>query len=342
MTSKVQNVVKREPLLDLLRWAAALQVALSHWSLEVPNLFQSGLPGYLLPLAKVGAVGVPIFFIVSGYVICLSAASKASTIKFAYARFVRLFPGLLISMLVVLFVGQRFISKYAMPLESFLASVSLTYNVFETPPLTNVLWTLIVEIKFYLAIAVLLILDRRLFQRPPWIAALLASVLVLQITGFLGAYVYLDSQLLGYTKYFLLGISLCLLSDSLRGSVLGTLIFGSLSTVFYLQIIGSDSFSISDRVISLSVGLILSSSFVKLSDYFSSITYALGLASYPIYLVHTHLGTAILNVLGSRVENATFVFLGGGVVTLTLLCIGINFFAEKPLQKMLKRVPVLN
>jgi len=342
MFRKDQKVVSREPLLDLLRWAAAMLVALSHWSLEVPSIFQSGLPNYLLPLAKAGAVGVPIFFIVSGYVISLTAASKANSIKFAYARFVRLFPGLLISMLLVLSVGQRFIYPYDMPLESFLASVSLTYNVFELQPLTTVLWTLIVEIKFYIAIAVLLILDKRLFQRPLRIATFLVSLLILQQTGFLGAYVYLDSQLLGSTKHFLLGISLYFLSGSFRSSVLSSLGFGSMSVIYYLQIIGSDSFSISDILISLSVLLIFFSSLVKLSNRFSSVTYALGLASYPIYLVHTHLGTAILNVLNARVENVTFVLLGGGIVTLTLFCVGINIFAEKPLQKLLKRVKFVN
>jgi len=342
MFRKDQNVVRREPLLDLLRWAAALLVAFSHWINEVPHLFQEGLPNQLLPLAREGGVGVPIFFVVSGYVISLTAASKASSIKFAYARFVRLFPGLLISMLVVLFVGERFINSYAMPLESFLVSISLTYNVFGVQALTSVLWTLIIEIKFYLAIAILLILDKRMFQRPYWIATFMVLSLILQRTGFLGAYVYLDSQLLGHSKHFLLGISLYFLSYSLRGSLLGTLSFGSISFIYYLQVVGSDSLSISDRMMSFSIVLILFSSFVKIPNRVSSVTYALGLASYPIYLVHTHLGTAIINVLGARVENSTLVFLGGGIVILTLVCIGINIFAEKPLQKLLKRVKFVN
>lgn len=337
-----RSTFKREPLLDLLRWVAALLVAFSHWVQEIPHLFQQGLPNHLSPLAREGGVGVPIFFVVSGYVISLTAASKASSIKFAYARFVRLFPGLLISMLVVLFVGERFILSYAMPLESFLVSISLTYNVFGVQALTTVLWTLIVEIKFYLAIVILLILDKRMFQRPSWIATFMVLFLILQRTGFLGAYVFLDSQLLGYTKYFLLGTSLYFLSISLRGSLLGTLGFGSISVIYYLQVIGSDSLSISDRMISFSIVLILFSSFVKLPNRFSSVTYALGLASYPIYLVHSHLGIAIINVLGARVENATLVLFGGGIVTLTLVCIGMNIFAEKPLQKLLKRVKFFN
>ena len=54
--------------------------------------------------------------------------------------------------------------------------------------------------------------------------------------------------------------------------------------------------------------LILCSSFVRFPNRLASLANLLGLASYPIYLVHTHLGTAIINVLNARIENATVVF----------------------------------
>ena len=331
----------REPILDLLRWVAALLVAFSHWIFEVPSLFQSGLPNLMLPLAKVGGVGVPIFFIVSGYVISLTAANRASSLRFAYARFVRLFPGLLVSMVVVLVVGQRFITPYSRPLESFFASISLTYNIFEIQPLTTVLWTIIAEIKFYFAIAVILLIHNKSFQKPFLILSLLAVLLILQATGAAGVYSYIDGQLLEATKYFLLGISLYFFTRQLRKRSGIALSFGVLCTIYYLQILGSDNFSISDGIISFSIVLIMFSSFVQFPDRLTVIANTLGLASYPIYLVHTHLGTAIINILKARVENVTFIFLGS-IIALTLLCIGINLFAEKPLQRAMKRIRILN
>ena len=56
----------REPLLDFLRWFAAILVALGHWKSEVASAFLGGLTNEILPFAEVGGVGVPIFFIVSG------------------------------------------------------------------------------------------------------------------------------------------------------------------------------------------------------------------------------------------------------------------------------------
>ena len=328
----------REPLLDLLRWSAALLVAFSHWSSEVPHLFNSGFPNLLSPIARQGGVGVPIFFIVSGYVISLTAANKANGFRFAYARFVRLFPGLLISMLVVLVVGSRFISPYSQPLESLFASVSLTFDVVDIQPLTTVLWTLIVEVKFYFAITLILLVKKDAFQKPIWILSLLFVLLILKETSLLGIYNYLNNHLLGNTKFFLLGISLHFFTRLLKTRILMAVGFGILSSIYVWEILGSDQFGIRDRMILFAIVLILCSSFVRFPNRLASLANLLGLASYPIYLVHTHLGTAIINVLNARIENATFVFLVGGVISLTLLCVTINLLTEKPLQKALRRI----
>lgn len=333
---------KREPLLDLLRWSAALLVAFAHWSLEVPHLFNSGLPHFLLPIAKNGSVGVPIFFIVSGYVISLTAATKASGPRFAYARFVRLFPGLLISMLVVLVVGSRFIIPYSQPLESFLSSVSLTYNLVDIPPLTSVLWTLLVEVKFYFAITLILLMKKDIFQKPIWIFSLLILFLILKETNLLGIYSYFNNYLSGCTKFFLLGVSLHFFTRLSKTRKVMAVCFGALSLIYVWEILGRDEFGIGDRMISLAIVFIIFSSFVQFPNRLATLANLLGSASYPIYLVHTHLGTALINVFNARIDNATFVFLGAGVILLTLLCVMINLFTEKPLQKALRRFERLN
>lgn len=333
---------QRESLLDFLRWIAALLVAFSHWTSEVPYLFRSGLPNFLLPIAKVGEVGVPIFFIVSGYVISLTAANKASGLRFAYARFVRLFPGLLISMLVVLVVGQRFISPYSQPVDSLLASVSLTHDIFEIQPLTPVLWTLIVEVKFYFAITVILLIKRDIFQKPLWIATLLISLLILKETSLFGIYNYFNSQLLGNIQFFLLGISLHFSTRLVRKHALMALGYSILSATYVPQILDLDEFRIRDRLISFALVLIIFSSYIQFPSKLATFFNSLGLASYPIYLVHTHLGTAMINILYVRIENVTFVFLVGGVLALTLFCISINLFTEKPFQKALRRFERFN
>ena len=93
---------QRYPLLDLVRYIAALLVATFHWSLESGGAYSSV---YKIPiignLVRNGAIGVPIFFVISGYVILETAWSK-NALDFVIARFTRLFPSLLWGVLRIL------------------------------------------------------------------------------------------------------------------------------------------------------------------------------------------------------------------------------------------------
>ena len=95
------NRSKRIATIDLLRFLAALMVATYHWSLEIgieraQQIYDIPIIGGLI---QDGAFGVPIFFIISGFVI-IGAAQRYNSVEFIFARFNRLFPGLLICMLV--------------------------------------------------------------------------------------------------------------------------------------------------------------------------------------------------------------------------------------------------
>jgi peptidoglycan/LPS O-acetylase OafA/YrhL len=59
---------KREPILDILRFLAAVLVFLYHMDLQ--HNFAGIFPPYFTSISQAGKVGVPIFFILSGFVIC--------------------------------------------------------------------------------------------------------------------------------------------------------------------------------------------------------------------------------------------------------------------------------
>lgn len=89
--------------LDLFRFAAAglvmaFHLACTSWlvpSSEAAELVgrPMAFPG-LLPLSSIGWIGVPIFFVISGYVIAYSA-SRTSASAFFMSRFLRLMPGIM-------------------------------------------------------------------------------------------------------------------------------------------------------------------------------------------------------------------------------------------------------
>ena len=83
----------RVEALDLLRLVAVLSVVLYHfgfWGPASHGVPQVALP-WLTPIAKYGFLGVPAFFVISGFVIAYSAEGRTAT-GFAIARFSRIYP----------------------------------------------------------------------------------------------------------------------------------------------------------------------------------------------------------------------------------------------------------
>ncbi len=81
----------RVEALDLLRLVAVLGVVLYHfgfWGPASQGVPQVALP-WLTPMAKYGFLGVPGFFVISGFVIAYSAEGRTAT-GFAIARFSRI------------------------------------------------------------------------------------------------------------------------------------------------------------------------------------------------------------------------------------------------------------
>lgn len=155
----------RDNNFNLIRFGAATAVLVSHaWPISLgpePPQPMEVLTGHAL-----GALAVWVFFAVSGYFIAASFARSRSIADFLAARGLRLFPGLLVSLLVVTLGMGPFVSTlgpvaYLGHPETWMAIlrnitlVSPQYTlpgVFETNPHPTVqgsIWTLIHEVLCY-------------------------------------------------------------------------------------------------------------------------------------------------------------------------------------------------
>jgi peptidoglycan/LPS O-acetylase OafA/YrhL len=123
--------------IDLIRFAAALMVMAFHYDGAFP-------PERRLPFAWAGWVGVEVFFVVSGYVIAYSAEGSTPA-DFAKARLARLAPGAWIcgtlTAASVLIAGGA-----AGLLGQYLRTMTLWLT---GPFVDDVYWTLPIEIVFY-------------------------------------------------------------------------------------------------------------------------------------------------------------------------------------------------
>lgn len=163
MAGRMQRtpVPDRIDSLQCLRGLAALGVFLSHISQVEKLHFAAKLP----PGMGVGAYGVDLFFVLSGFVIIHSLSRRPSgprqTIAFLIARWGRIFPAywavLIPCMIIAALLGQAWVTDTAPA--SVLQSALLTPA--SAPPLVHPAWSLVHELYFYSVLGLLMLAPRR-------------------------------------------------------------------------------------------------------------------------------------------------------------------------------------
>lgn len=155
----------RNHIIDILRIMAATMVVFFHFNESVPFV-----DNYYRSIIKLGWLGVPIFFVISGYCILLTANASKNGFDFLIRRIFRIFPSYWFSLLIVLFfVG---IHKYlrgvndVTPLPKDIKSILFTVVLYIHPiskvvGINWVYWSLACEICFYLLITIGLIIFRK-------------------------------------------------------------------------------------------------------------------------------------------------------------------------------------
>ena len=158
--------------IDVLRFVAASLVASLHlWGAQIRA--PSGFAGYLAAsapalaggggkaagVAFIGAVGVQIFFTISGFVIVYSARDQSSCANFLYKRFLRLAPTLWVCTLISAALAVAF-QYYS--IDEAIARSARSFVIFPAfPKVDDVVWTLDLEVVFYLCIAAAVASRRR-------------------------------------------------------------------------------------------------------------------------------------------------------------------------------------
>ncbi len=201
--ARVSSVDDKDVAINAWRGIAALLVAYFHCRQVTwigMQQFHRGAPawdantvGYLtFPIAW-GSAGVPIFFVISGYCIHRAMARRLAARlhasldngNFLLRRFTRIYP-VLLTALVLTFVLDSFsagfepVSRKINPfdLHAFVVNVlSLQGIAGKTFGSNGALWTLSVEVQFYLVYPLLLMLRRRIDMRGVFAAVALVNVL---------------------------------------------------------------------------------------------------------------------------------------------------------------------
>ena len=158
MTTRSQKMPSRQRfyLLDGLRLFAALAVLAYHYTAFKQNFW--GVPAaenfqFISRFSAYGAMGVELFFVISGFVILMSAQGR-SIGDFVASRISRLFPAYLVAVLAVAFlfvvVAPGQFKVISVP--QVLANLTMIQQGLGVPHLDGVYWTLWIELLFYVMI----------------------------------------------------------------------------------------------------------------------------------------------------------------------------------------------
>jgi peptidoglycan/LPS O-acetylase OafA/YrhL len=312
----------------------------------------------LAPISWFGWVGVEIFFVLSGIVICLSAQG-ASALGFARSRIVRLYPAAWVcgtlTLVVLLLLGQGDLP----------ARFARTMLLFPTGPWVAVIyWTLAHEMAFYGLIFLLLLIGR--FRYLPHLLSGLGMastafliLLALNQSGSLDTtfrtLLMLGQRvpatfLLSFGCFFALGglIFLCMRQrcTAWRLAMIALCVGGSLLRIAWRTGRMSETTglpldsAVPAAIFALAVMLMAASLawHEPISHRFgrhAARLRAVGLATYPLYLLHAPVGAAIM--LGLRHlgigEAPALAAAIAAVVTLAFL---VSLFIERPIQSGLR------
>jgi peptidoglycan/LPS O-acetylase OafA/YrhL len=148
--------------MDWLRALASLWVVLFHLNEPIPYV-----PNVYTAFCKLGWLGVPVFFAISGWCMAGLVSRMRQPVRFLLARWLRLYPPYLASLLVTLAVvlgiklvsGVNDVTRLPQSTEALLATVLMaTKPVTGVTPMNWSYWTLPVEFAFYTLTALVLLL----------------------------------------------------------------------------------------------------------------------------------------------------------------------------------------
>ena len=300
--------------IDALRFFAAVSVALFHYCFWV-WAFPQGIAGRAAGVAPQtdlgnlfswGWIGVEVFFVISGFVIAFSAESSSPR-KFALARFKRLVPAVLICAPITAVV------LYAVHIHSAESAVRLTIRTILFSPFSpwvdSVYWTLGIEILFYALIWGLLFIGR-----VRWLESA-AIVIGLVSTAFWLLFFPLDLERFAETRI----LDLCLVHHGCFFAV-GVLLWAMRTKgisgrrvvlALLFNLVGIVQIISASNVIAAKVGSPIPVAFPVLAYVFAitlvtaslwtKLTWSgwrkVGLATYPLYLIHNAVGAAVIGKL---------------------------------------------
>lgn len=334
--------------IDLLRILAAVIVVFFHYAFTG---WMQGHTSLAFPtfgaVARYGYLGVDLFFMISGFVVLLSAWGRRPH-QFLISRIVRLYPAFWFAVTLTALVSVLS-GAFPVSLGQYLANLTMVHPVLNVADIDVVYWTLWAEIRFYVIVFVLawIGLTRRRVLNTLWGWLALTGLFQLGLLPSI-ADVVLQTT---FAHYFIAGMALGLIHRFGMTWEVAAILVVSYANALYRGIgFASD---VADRyqvafhpwVIVVVIWLI----------YLVMLLVALGVTTplgrpwysvagsltYPLYLVHAHIGFVLLAWFGELFTPGPalrWALMLGLVGAMMVFAYGVHVLVERPLAPRLKRL----
>nr|WP_250808108.1 acyltransferase [Neorhizobium tomejilense] len=348
----VKNSTHRLPVLDLMRFAAALGVLFFHFLYAGAE--EGVYPG-IAPMSafSLGWLGVDVFFVISGLVIAISTEGRTA-VSFAKARFIRLFPAFFVCSALGALAWGLFSTHKIDLLVQWIVGLTFVPGAFGFEPRLSVYWTLAIEVTFYLWVAVFITTGVWRYLNVimvSWLALALVNQFLFQNSSVSAIF------LTNFAGHFCAGMAIYQIVRG-RATAVTPIILAAAWLCFYKYNLGyfnymaaAHGFVVDQRFVPFIPLLVILSVYAaadvatvgpSVARWFS----VLGAASYPLYLVHTdvgHGGRMYFDRLAGRFPSISdiitpSVHMGIAIIGSVTASVLFAVYVEPRARSLLKRV----
>ncbi|MFD7104784.1 acyltransferase family protein [Streptomyces celluloflavus] len=330
--------------LDALRLLAALMVVFYHyvalarpWGHATDTIFPTAHRA-----AQYGWLGVEVFFLISGFVICMSVWGRTLG-EFAVSRVSRLFPAYWAGILLTVAVVKTWPEVTSIRgWNAVITNLTMLQGGNNTPNVDPVHWTLFVELKFYLIVAVVVLFGvtyrNCLILCGVWTAA--AALAPVLKTPLLTAFAMPQ-----YAPFFIAGIAFYLMRRHRPNAVLWAIVILQLllaQRYIPYRLATSVGKAAAEALPTWPARVVIITAFALVGAIalgacdrirWKWLTTA-GALTYPLYLIHLNIGMTLIHHFRNRIPAPVLV---ASVTALMLLTAWlIHRIVERPLGKWLR------
>ncbi len=347
--------------IDLFRAIAILMVLAFHYLARwtpprgAINLYPYGSAFAGNAIVNHGHLGVDFFFMISGFVIALTLESCLSPVDFASRRVARLLPAMIICSLLTLVFVEVFSRVPEFNEQASLWNLLPSWTF--TPPevwakllpvtdhIDGAYWSLVVEAKFYVWAALIYFLQKEKFARNMFaFCAATSLVYILAETFRIKPLQSLEFYLLfgKYAMLFAAGVLYFQLHKrpadlgQLRPYLAVCLLFELAQAMLVPRAHDQFAMTAALKLVFFLAFLAVALGWRAPKAVTLDVLARIGLASYPLYLLHQNVGVSVINLSGG-LENplAVVASIAAVPVGLILVSMALQKFVEEPGKRLI-------